>query len=96
METHLFDRGIMENRNQPFTLNQDKLTGFKNAVNNGQVRLALEYSQSIIVDLVSRISELEKSISLSEKTDVKDENVEPKKPLRSSKTTAKSEQATPE
>lgn len=96
METHLFDRGVMENRNQPFTLNQDKLTGFKNAVNNGQIRLALEYSQSIIIDLVSRVSELEKNISLPETANLKDENVEPKKTSRSSKTAAKSEQATPE
>lgn len=96
METHLFDRGVMENRNQPFTLNQDKLTGFKNAVNNGQIRLALEYSQSIIIDLVSRVSELEKNISLPEITNLKDENIEPKKTLRSSKAAAKSEQATPE
>lgn len=49
----------MENRKQSFILQEDKTIGFKNAVRNGQFRLALEYSVSIIEELESRIRDLE-------------------------------------
>lgn len=66
METHLFDRGAMENRNQSYTLKNNKIDGLKTAVNNGQVRLALEYSQAIIVELAERIVELENKVGTSD------------------------------
>jgi hypothetical protein len=94
METHLFDRGAMENRNQSFMLNQDKEAGLKNSVNNGQVRLALEYAQSIIVDLISRVSELEGKLdSMAEGTTEKN-SIETKKTTRSVKAPEKSGQVT--
>jgi len=89
METYLFDRGAMENKSQ-YTLNNDKVLGLKNSVNNGQIRLALEYSQSIILDLVSRISDLENKISLLT-PQVQDEklSVDSKKPTKTTRTTSK-------
>jgi hypothetical protein len=56
----------MENRTQSFTLKENKSIGFKNAVKNGQFRLALEYSVSIIESLEERIFELENKLNVPE------------------------------
>lgn len=62
MTIELIDRGIMDTRRQGYTLNSNSLAGFKNAVNNGQTRLALEYAEILIDQLISRVSLLENSL----------------------------------
>jgi len=55
----------MNNSRPSFTLNSNKSVGFKNAVTNGQTRLALEYAEQIISELCDRVNLLE-SVSVEE------------------------------
>lgn len=59
MSIQLIDRGIMNTTRQGYTLNTNPLAGFKTAVNNGQTRLALEYAEVLLDELISRIASLE-------------------------------------
>ena len=59
MSIELIDRGVMETTRRGYTLSANPADGFKTAVNNGQTRLALEYAEVLISQLMSRVAELE-------------------------------------
>jgi len=61
MSIELIDRGTMNTARRNYTLNPNSMAGFKTAVNNGQTRLALEYAEILIDQLISRVSELEQA-----------------------------------
>lgn len=63
MSVEFIDRGIMDNRTQSYTMNPDKRIGLSNAVKNGQTRLALEYAEQLIGELMTRIIKLELEVS---------------------------------
>lgn len=48
-----------------YQLNEDSLAGFKEAVNNGQNRLALEYAVKVIANLQEEIEEVRKAVEAS-------------------------------
>jgi hypothetical protein len=84
MSIELIDRGIMDATRRGYTLNANPAVGFKAAVNNGQTRLALEYAEILIEQLMSRVAQLE-SQQLGEEATVSTEDAisEPKeKPIR--------------
>lgn len=85
----------MDNRKQNFTLKEDKSIGFKNAVKNGQFRLALEYSVSVIEELEERIFELEKNSNTLENNNSKilEEEI-PKAEVRKPRTAKKENEET--
>lgn len=75
MSIKLIDRGIMNTTRQGYTLNTNPLTGFKNAINNGQTRLALEYAEVLIDQLMSRVASLEEGTPKAQVQAVQAEDV---------------------
>lgn len=76
MDVELIDRGIMNTRKQAYALNSNSLAGFKNAVNNGQTRLALEYAEIVIDDLLQRLVDLENATDSKTRITVETETIE--------------------
>jgi hypothetical protein len=66
----MFEAVITDVKRGNFTLEQDAIKGMRATIKNNQTRLALEYAQAVIEELINYVGELE----------VRIENLETSKP----------------